>query len=152
MKESVRRVRRHQHGCRPCQLWHANPSVPKMADLMPTRLRIYKLSFRLARVDCFGKFSVTFGRRTEKCCRTLMPDPVHLTWPVLFGGHPRAQTPQPTRSPEQSKCNFPLVTCGIRLLLYTDLPPSCGLLLIWHGVGDNWERERERGTERGRER
>ncbi len=59
-------IRRHQHNCRECQLWRAKPDVPKMADLPPCRLRIYKPPFYSTGVDCFGPFIVKIGRRTEK--------------------------------------------------------------------------------------
>lgn len=59
-------IRRHQHSCRECQHWRAKPDVPKMADLPPARLRIYKPPFYSTGVDCFGPFTVKIGRRTEK--------------------------------------------------------------------------------------
>lgn len=59
-------IRKHQHSCRECRLWRAKPDVPKMADLPPSRLRIYKPPFYSTGVDCFGPFTVKIGRRTEK--------------------------------------------------------------------------------------
>ncbi|CAI5683933.1 unnamed protein product [Oreochromis niloticus] len=59
-------VRRYQRDCRQCQAWRANPSIPKMADLPPARLRLYKPPFYSTGVDCFGPFTVKIGRRTEK--------------------------------------------------------------------------------------
>ncbi|KAJ8346562.1 hypothetical protein SKAU_G00279630 [Synaphobranchus kaupii] len=59
-------IRKHQHSCRECQLWRAKPDVPKMADLPPSRLRLYKPPFYLTGVDCFGPFHIKIGRRNEK--------------------------------------------------------------------------------------
>lgn len=59
-------VKRQQSRCMQCQAWRANPSVPKMADLPPARLRLYKPPFYSTGVDCFGPFTVKIGRRTEK--------------------------------------------------------------------------------------
>ena len=59
-------VKRYQNNCMHCQSWRANPSVPKMADLPPARLRLYKPPFYSTGVDCFGPFTVKIGRRTEK--------------------------------------------------------------------------------------
>uniref|UniRef100_UPI00358FBE36 uncharacterized protein n=1 Tax=Myxine glutinosa TaxID=7769 RepID=UPI00358FBE36 len=60
-------IRRHQHQCHECRRWHANPEVPRMADLPPARLRLYKPAFYSTGVDCFGPFTIKIGRRTEKC-------------------------------------------------------------------------------------
>lgn len=59
-------IRKHQHNCRECQLWRAKPDVPKMADLPPYRLHVYKLPFYSTGVDSFSPFMVKIGRRTEK--------------------------------------------------------------------------------------
>lgn len=59
-------VKRYQSNCTQCQAWHTNPSVPKMADLPPARLRLYKPPFYSTGVDCFGPFTVKIRRRTEK--------------------------------------------------------------------------------------
>ena len=59
-------IRQHQHQCRDCQKWRANPVIPKMADLPPARLRLFKPPFWSTGVDCFGPFTVKIGRRTEK--------------------------------------------------------------------------------------
>ncbi|KAI3376264.1 hypothetical protein L3Q82_016772, partial [Scortum barcoo] len=59
-------VKRQQSRCMQCRVWRANPSVPKMADLPPARLRLYKSPFYSTGVDCFGPFTVKVGRRTEK--------------------------------------------------------------------------------------
>ncbi|KAK7916727.1 hypothetical protein WMY93_012488 [Mugilogobius chulae] len=59
-------IKRHQHGCVECQKWRASPVVPKMADLPPARLRLYKPPFWSTGIDCFGPYNVKVGRRTEK--------------------------------------------------------------------------------------
>lgn len=59
-------IRQHQYQCQDCQRWRANPVIPKMADLPPARLRLYKPSFWSTGMDCFGPFTVKIGRRTEK--------------------------------------------------------------------------------------
>ncbi|MGH0181996.1 UNVERIFIED_CONTAM: hypothetical protein FKN15_010817 [Acipenser sinensis] len=59
-------IRRHQYTCQQCRRWRANPEVPKMADLPPARLRLYKPPFWSTGVDCFGPFTIKIGRRTEK--------------------------------------------------------------------------------------
>lgn len=59
-------IRKHQHSCRECQRWKSSPEVPKMADLPPARLRLFKPPFWSTGVDCFGPFVIYQGRRTEK--------------------------------------------------------------------------------------
>nr|XP_061835547.1 uncharacterized protein LOC133618822 [Nerophis lumbriciformis] len=59
-------IRRYQHTCTDCRRWKARPSVPKMADLPPARLRFFKPAFFSTGMDCFGPFQVKVGRRTEK--------------------------------------------------------------------------------------
>ncbi|XP_030609347.1 uncharacterized protein LOC115796997 [Archocentrus centrarchus] len=59
-------VKRHQRSCPDCQRWRANPSVPRMADLPPARLRLMKPPFFSTGVDCFGPLTVQVGRRHEK--------------------------------------------------------------------------------------
>lgn len=59
-------IRKLQHSCRDCQHWRAKPNIPKMADLPPSRLRLYKPPFYSTGVDCFGPFLVKIGRRQEK--------------------------------------------------------------------------------------
>lgn len=59
-------VRRHQHFCQDCQFWRSKPQNPKMADLPPCRLRLFKPPFFSTGVDCFGPFQVKIGRRQEK--------------------------------------------------------------------------------------
>lgn len=59
-------VRRHQHQCRECKKWRGKPEVPKMADLPPARLRLYRPAFYSTGVDCFGPYTIKVGRRNEK--------------------------------------------------------------------------------------
>ncbi|KAK0143235.1 hypothetical protein N1851_018638 [Merluccius polli] len=59
-------VKRYQSRCMQCQTWRTNPSIPKMVDLPPARLRLYKPPFYSTGVDCFSPFTVKIGRRTEK--------------------------------------------------------------------------------------
>ncbi|XP_019218180.1 uncharacterized protein LOC109203254 [Oreochromis niloticus] len=59
-------IKRHQHSCGECRRWRASPDVPRMADLPPARLRLYKPPFWSTGVDCFGPYNVKVGRRTEK--------------------------------------------------------------------------------------
>ncbi|KAL1251844.1 hypothetical protein QQF64_019640 [Cirrhinus molitorella] len=59
-------IKKHQYWCMECQKWRAKPSIPKMADLPPTRLRLYRPPFYSTGMDCFGPFRVKIGRRTEK--------------------------------------------------------------------------------------
>lgn len=57
---------KYQHSCRECQLWRAKPQTPRMADLPPARLRLYKPPFSSVGINCFGPFFVKIGRRREK--------------------------------------------------------------------------------------
>nr|XP_061816936.1 uncharacterized protein LOC133606706 [Nerophis lumbriciformis] len=59
-------VRHHQHNCPSCQRWRAQPTVPRMADLPPQRLRLLCPPFHSTGVDCFGPYLVKVGRRSEK--------------------------------------------------------------------------------------
>ncbi|KAE8292497.1 hypothetical protein D5F01_LYC09867 [Larimichthys crocea] len=59
-------VRRHQRGWTECQRWRSKPEIPKMADLPPARLRLFKPAFFSTGVDCFGPYSIKIGRRSEK--------------------------------------------------------------------------------------
>ena len=59
-------VRRHQHHCTECRKWRGKPQIPRMADLPPARLRLYKPAFYSTGVDCFGPYTIKIGRRTEK--------------------------------------------------------------------------------------
>lgn len=79
-------VRRHQRYCSDCQRWRATPTVSKMADLPPARLRLMKPPFFSTGMDCFGPFTVTIGRRHEKrwgivfkCLTTRRPPPLYCT-------------------------------------------------------------------------
>ncbi len=54
-------VRRHQHLCQECRKWRGKPEVPKMADLPPARLRLYRPAFYSTGVDCFGPFTIKVG-------------------------------------------------------------------------------------------
>lgn len=55
-------IRRYQHTCSECQRWKAKPSIPKMADLPPACLRLFKPGFFSTGMDCFGPFQVKVGR------------------------------------------------------------------------------------------
>ncbi|KAL1250707.1 hypothetical protein QQF64_018503 [Cirrhinus molitorella] len=59
-------IKKHQYNCESCQKWRASPVIPKMADLPPSRLRLYKPPFWSTGIDCFGPFTIKIGRRTEK--------------------------------------------------------------------------------------
>ena len=59
-------IKRHQHHCTQCQRWRGKPEVPRMADLPPSRLRLFKPAFHSTGVDCFGPFIIRVGRRSEK--------------------------------------------------------------------------------------
>lgn len=55
-----------QRGCTVCHRWRSKPDVPKMADLPPTRLWLYKSAFSSTGVDCFGLYSIKIRRRSEQ--------------------------------------------------------------------------------------
>ncbi|XP_041839808.1 uncharacterized protein LOC121638843 [Melanotaenia boesemani] len=59
-------IKRHQRTCVDCQRWRGKPSVPRMADLPPARLRLFQPPFFSTGVDCFGPYMVRVGRRHEK--------------------------------------------------------------------------------------
>lgn len=59
-------VKSVQRLCRDCRRWKGSPSVPRMADLPLSRLRLYKPPFWSTGMDCFGPFNVSVGRRHEK--------------------------------------------------------------------------------------
>ncbi|XP_038045171.1 uncharacterized protein LOC119719752 [Patiria miniata] len=59
-------IRKHQRQCFECQKWRASPQVPKMGDLPPARLRLFKPPFYSTGVDCFGPMTCKTGRRSEK--------------------------------------------------------------------------------------
>ncbi len=62
-REAIKRLQRE---CVQCQKWRKKPEVPKMADLPPARLRLFKPAFYSTGVDCFGPYAVRTGRRSEK--------------------------------------------------------------------------------------
>lgn len=59
-------VRRHQKSCVTCRKWRGRTNPPRMADLPPSRQRIFKPPFYSTGVDCFGPFVIKIGRRNEK--------------------------------------------------------------------------------------
>lgn len=59
-------IRKHQHNCVDCRKWRGSPQVPRMADLPPSSLRLYKPPFYSTGVDCFGPMMIKVGRRNEK--------------------------------------------------------------------------------------
>lgn len=59
-------IRKHQHGCMECRRWKSSPDIPKMADLPPERLRLFKPPLWSTGVDCFGPFVIRHGRGSEK--------------------------------------------------------------------------------------
>lgn len=59
-------IRRQQYNFTKCRKWKSNPAVPKMADLPPVRMRLFKPAFYSTGMDCFGPFRVKIGRRSEK--------------------------------------------------------------------------------------
>ncbi len=59
-------VKKHQKQCVKCQQLQNHPKIPKMSDLPPARLRLYKPPFYSTGVDCFGPMWVKIGRRREK--------------------------------------------------------------------------------------
>ncbi|XP_022079226.1 uncharacterized protein LOC110973069 [Acanthaster planci] len=59
-------IRSLQSRCEGCIRRRGKPSIPKMADLPPSRLRIGKPAFYSTGVDCFGPFTVSLGRRSEQ--------------------------------------------------------------------------------------
>ena len=59
-------IRSLQSRCAGCLRQRGQPSVPKMADMPSARLRIGKPAFYSTGVDCFGPYTVTMGRRSER--------------------------------------------------------------------------------------
>ena len=59
-------IRSFQTQCVGCLRRRGRPSIPKMADLPPARLRVGRPPFYSTGTDCFGPFSVKIGRRTER--------------------------------------------------------------------------------------
>lgn len=59
-------IKHWQRGCFECQKWRKKTEVPKMADLPPARLRLFKPAFYSTGMDCFGPYVVKVGCRNEK--------------------------------------------------------------------------------------
>ncbi len=59
-------IRQHQRTCLGCKQWRGPPSIPRMADLPPSRLRLFQPAFYSTGVDCFGPYLIKIGRRHEK--------------------------------------------------------------------------------------
>ncbi|KAI2642395.1 Ribosomal RNA large subunit methyltransferase M [Labeo rohita] len=59
-------IRQHQRTCLGCKQWRGQPSIPRMADLPPSRLRLLQPAFYSTGVDCFGPYLIKIGRRHEK--------------------------------------------------------------------------------------
>ncbi|XP_073764219.1 uncharacterized protein [Danio rerio] len=59
-------VKKHQRCCPECQKWRGRPVIPKMSDIPPSSLRLFKPPFYSTGVDCFGPLMIKIGRRTEK--------------------------------------------------------------------------------------
>lgn len=59
-------IKKHQHRCIDCNKWRGKPAVPRMADLPPSSLRLFKPPFYSTGIDCFGPLVIKIGRRTEK--------------------------------------------------------------------------------------
>lgn len=63
-REAIRRYQRKD--CPVCQKFRKTPQIPRMADLPPARLRLFKPAFYSTGIDCFGPYSIKIGRRSEK--------------------------------------------------------------------------------------
>ncbi|KAI2648679.1 Gag-Pro-Pol polyprotein [Labeo rohita] len=63
-REAIRRYQRKD--CPVCQKFRKTPQIPRMADLPPARLRLFKPAFYSTGIDCFGPYLVKIGRRSEK--------------------------------------------------------------------------------------
>ncbi|XP_076847529.1 uncharacterized protein LOC143493189 [Brachyhypopomus gauderio] len=59
-------VRHHQKSCVECKRWKGHPNPPRMADLPPARLRLFKPAFYSTGVDCFGPYNIKIRRSNEK--------------------------------------------------------------------------------------
>lgn len=59
-------VRKYQRKCLECAKWKGKPIVPRMADLPPSKLNLFKPPFWSTGMDCFGPFVIKSGRKTEK--------------------------------------------------------------------------------------
>lgn len=55
-----------QQTCVDCKKWKSSPSVPHIADLPASKLRLHKPPFWSTGMDCFGPFTIKIGRRHEK--------------------------------------------------------------------------------------
>ncbi|KAI7812768.1 hypothetical protein IRJ41_008898 [Triplophysa rosa] len=58
-------IKKHQITCMDCQKWRAQPTIPKMADLPPARLRLCKPPFYSTGMDCFGPFTLLESLDTD---------------------------------------------------------------------------------------
>nr|XP_055025291.1 uncharacterized protein LOC129415362 [Misgurnus anguillicaudatus] len=59
-------IKKYQHECFECNKWRGKAAVPRMADLPPSSLRLFRPPFYSTGVDCFGPLVIKIGRRTEK--------------------------------------------------------------------------------------
>lgn len=59
-------IKNHEYNCETCQKWSASPVIPKMADLPPSCLWLYKPPFWSTGKSCFGPFTIKLCKRTEK--------------------------------------------------------------------------------------
>ncbi|KAI2647761.1 Gag-Pol polyprotein [Labeo rohita] len=59
-------IRQHQRTCLGCKQWRGQPSIPRMADLPPSRLCLLQPAFYSTGLDCFGPYLIKIGRRHEK--------------------------------------------------------------------------------------
>ncbi len=59
-------IKKYQRSCLDCTKWRGKPMIPRMSDLPPSNLRLFRPPFYSTGVDCFGPLVVKVGRRTEK--------------------------------------------------------------------------------------
>lgn len=59
-------IRQHQHQRQDCLRWRSNPVIPKMPDLPPVCLRLYKPPFGSTGMDCFGPFTEKLAAAQRK--------------------------------------------------------------------------------------
>lgn len=59
-------VKKHQCNCLYCTNWRGKPMIPRMSDLPPSNLRLYRSPFYSTGVDCFGPLLIKVCCRTEK--------------------------------------------------------------------------------------
>ncbi|KAL4008256.1 hypothetical protein ACER0C_002108 [Sarotherodon galilaeus] len=71
-------IKQHQHSCGECRRWRASPDIPRMADLPPARLRLYKPPFWSTGVDCFGPYNIKIGWRWGIIFKCMTTSCVHL--------------------------------------------------------------------------